>query len=95
MRPAQDCSRTYGGAVALYAITRLNDHEYEEEELRRLVAPPGEYPHGLHTLCPAGEITLIDGKRWRTHPPVLLRKLLRKVSRSPNITIAPGGAVPI
>lgn len=87
--------RSYGGAVALYAITRLNDYDYEEEEVHRLVAPPGDYPHGLHTLCPAGEITLIDGKRWRTHPPVLFRKLLRKVTREPEIAISLGEALPL
>ena len=81
VRPAQDCSRTYGGAVVLYAITRLNEHEYEEEKLRQLAAPQGDYPHGLHTFCPAGEVTLIDGKRWRTNPAVLLHKVLRKVTR--------------
>lgn len=81
VRPAQDCSRTYGGAVVLYAITRLNEYEYEEEKLRQLAAPPGDYPHGLHTFCPAGDVTLIDGKRWRTDPAVLFRKMLRKVPR--------------
>ncbi len=80
VRPAQDCSRTYGGAVVLHAITRLNEHEFEEEALRRLVAPPGDYPHGLHTFCPAGDVTLIDGKRWRLNLPVLLRKLRRRLA---------------
>ena len=95
VRPGQDCSRTYGGAVALYAITRLNEHEYDEEELRRIVAPPGDYPDGLHTFCPAGEVTLIDGKRWKTHPPVLLRKLLRKVSGASEATISLEEALPL
>lgn len=90
VRPAQDCSRTYGGAVVLYAITRLNDHEYAEERLRELVAPPGDYPHGLHTFCPAGDVTLIDGKRWTTNPAVLLRKARRKLSGLITVVHKPG-----
>ncbi len=82
VRPGQDCSRTYGGAVILHAVTRLDEGGYEEEPLRVLAAPPGHYPHGLHTFCPAGDATLIDGKRWKTHPAVLLRKVLRKLSRT-------------
>ncbi len=65
VRPAQDCSRTYGGAVVLHAIVHLDEHEFEEEPLRRLVPLAGNYPHGLHTFCPAGEVTLVDGKRWK------------------------------
>ncbi len=78
VRPAQDCSRTYGGGVVLQAITRLDEHEFEERELRRLPALPGDYPHGLHTFCPAGDVTLIDGKRWKLDLPALLRKQLRR-----------------
>ncbi len=82
VRPGQDCSRTYGGAVVLNAITRLTEHEFEERTLRRLVAPPGPYPHGLHTICPAGEVTLVDGKRWTAHPQGVLRKLILRGAKT-------------
>ena len=68
VRPAQDCSRTYGGAVMLNAITDLTPASYAERLLRRLDPPSSDYPDGLHTVCPAGEATLIDGKRWGADP---------------------------
>lgn len=75
IRPAQDCSDTYGGAVRLQGILNLSMKEYTETPLRRLPPLP-PYTDGLHTLCPAGDWTVIDGKRWRTHPIEPLRKLL-------------------
>lgn len=74
VRPSQDCSRTYGGAVVLNAVRRLDPEGYGEEAIRRL-APVAPYHFGLHTLCPAGGWTLVDGKRWRFHVAEPLRKL--------------------
>jgi hypothetical protein len=65
IRPAQDCSQTYGGAVVLNAVLRLDSEGYEEEPVRRLGPQPGSYPWGIHTFCPAGNMTLVDGKTWR------------------------------
>jgi hypothetical protein len=63
-RPAQDCSVTYGGAVIINRIDRLTPEEFAEQPVRRLEpAAHGPYPHGLHTLSSAGNLTLIDGKR--------------------------------
>jgi hypothetical protein len=64
VRPAQDCSRTYGGAVVLQVIRRLDPDQFEEEPLRRIEPTKGPYATGLHTFCPAGDVTLIDGRRW-------------------------------
>ncbi len=84
IRPGQDCMRTYGGAVILHAVRRLDPERYEEDVVRFLDPLPGPYPHGLHTICPAGEVTLIDGKRWRLDLPGFGRKLARRVGwRSP------------
>lgn len=74
VRPAQDCSRTYGGALVLKHVVRLDAEGYDEVPLRRL-APIAPYGDGLHHLCPAGDFTLIDGKRWRFHPSVLVHRL--------------------
>lgn len=68
IRPAQDCSTTYGAAVTVRAIRHLSLDRYEEETIRRIAPPAGRYPHGLHTLCPAGDVTIIDGKRLRVDP---------------------------
>ncbi len=63
-RPAQDCSVTYGGAVTINRIERLTPGEFVERPVRRLApAANGPYPHGLHTLSAAGNVTLVDGKR--------------------------------
>ena len=75
IRPAQDCSRTYGGAVVLNEITQLDQLGFSEEPVRRL-EPVGEYPDGLHTLCPAGDVTIIDGKRWAFQTLDVPRKLV-------------------
>ncbi len=63
-RPAQDCSVTYGGAVIINRIDRLTPEEFAEQPVRRLApAAHSPYPHGLHTLSSAGNLTLVDGKR--------------------------------
>jgi hypothetical protein len=63
-RPAQDCSRTYGGAVSINRVVRLTPSEFAEEQVRVVEPDPaGPWPLGLHTLSSAGEITFVDGKR--------------------------------
>ncbi len=81
IRPAQDCSRTYGGAVVLHAITCLTPDAYDERTIRRIEPRDAAYPHGLHTLCPAGPVTLIDGKRWGADPAPLLRQVAVRTRR--------------
>lgn len=64
-RPAQDCSVTYGGGVVLNHITRLSEHEFEEEVVTRLKPEnPGLFAEGLHTLAALGNRTLVDGKTY-------------------------------
>jgi hypothetical protein len=74
IRPAQDCSRTYGGAVVLHEITRLDEDAFEERAVQRLDPVVGRYSAGLHTFCPAGAITLIDGKAWQPDPMRIFRR---------------------
>jgi hypothetical protein len=67
-RPAQDCSRTYGGALAINRVVALDREHFAEEVAIRLEPDPaGPYPDGLHTLCAYGDFTLVDGKRSRFH----------------------------
>jgi hypothetical protein len=66
-RPAQDCSKTYGGRILLNRIIRLTPTEFEEE-IAAVIEPysDGPYREGLHTVSAvidAPNITLIDGKR--------------------------------
>jgi hypothetical protein len=67
-RPAQDCSRTYGGAVAINRIVELTPQEFREETVAVLHPDAdGPRPHGLHSLAGVGDYTLVDGKR-HSHP---------------------------
>jgi hypothetical protein len=63
-RPAQDCSRTYGGRVVVQRVIRLTPTEYAEEPAAVLEnAPGGPYPVGPHTLTAVGDRVLVDGRR--------------------------------
>ncbi len=64
-RPAQDCSDTYGGAIALNRVRCLTPDEFEEEIVTFIRPDPhGPFPSGMHTLSAVGDQTLIDGKRY-------------------------------
>jgi hypothetical protein len=84
-RPAQDCSTTYGGAVVINRVERLSPEEFLEQPIQRLTpAAHGPYPHGLHTLSGAGNVTLVDGKRHSLSAAALttrLQRLVRELSR--------------
>ncbi len=68
-RPAQDCSRTYGGAVAINRVRRLSPTDFAEEPVVTVWPDTdGPYPEGLHTLSACGRCTLVDGKRTRFDP---------------------------
>lgn len=79
-RPAQDCSRVYGGAVAINRVTRLTADEFQEEVAAHLRPDPaGPCPDGLHTLSAVGDITLVDGKRHEFVPAPIAGALNRKL----------------
>jgi hypothetical protein len=80
-RPAQDCSRTYGGRVIINRVLTLTPLAFREEAF--VAVDPdraGPYPSGLHTLSQVGKATLIDGKRVRFIPAEFRRVLLKKLS---------------
>lgn len=63
-RPAQDCSRTYGGRVVINRVVTLTPTDFQETPAAVVEPDPaGPYPAGLHTLSAAGSGTLIDSKR--------------------------------
>lgn len=63
--PVQDCSMTYGGAIRILTMTRLDTERFDAEASAPLAAPPSAAPYtrGLHTLSAAGPVTLFDVKR--------------------------------
>ncbi len=63
-RPAQDCSATYGGRIAMNRVTELTPDRFSEQTTHWIEpAAGGPRPHGLHTISGAGNLTVIDGKR--------------------------------
>jgi len=80
-RPAQDCSRTYGARVIINRVLTLTPSDFREEAF--VAVDPeraGPYPNGLHTLSQAGNVTLIDGKRFIFVPAEFRRVLLKKLA---------------
>jgi hypothetical protein len=74
IRPAQDCSRTYGGAVVLNRISELTPTRFAEEPIGRIEPDPrSPYRDGVHTLCVSDGLIVIDGKycRWHWLAPLL------------------------
>jgi hypothetical protein len=64
VRPAQDCSRAYGGGLVFEEIVTLNPREYRSAPLGRI--DPGAFPNqrhmiGAHTYSRAGGFEAIDG----------------------------------
>jgi hypothetical protein len=64
-RPAQDCSRSYGGRLVINKVSKLSDTEFEET-VDAVVEPPhhGPYRFGLHTIAELGDVTIVDVKRY-------------------------------
>ena len=74
LRPAQDCSGTYGAAVVLHRIVELTPDRFEEVRLGRIGREiDGPYPHGFQTLNALGERCMVDGKRTVFDPTWILR----------------------
>src|SRR5690606_15553483 len=54
-RPAQDCSRSYGGAVVINRVEVLSTTAFSEVPVARIAPDPASpYPHGVHTLSSLG-----------------------------------------
>jgi hypothetical protein len=79
-RPAQDCSREYGGALTINRVVSCTPDTYREEPVATLRPDPdGAFPDGLHTLSFGSGLAVIDGKRNSYHPAILTHKLGRRL----------------
>lgn len=91
-RPAQDCSREYGGALIINRVKVCTLEAYQEEAAAILRPDPnGAFPDGLHTLSIGNGLAVIDGKRNSYHPAILAQKLRRRLvhrSRTPQSDVA-------
>ncbi len=81
-RPAQNCSKSYGGSIVINRITKLTEQEFSEEFVKEIMPDAQNFNClGLHTLSSFGNLTLIDGKfkNFALYRPLLslLRNLVR------------------
>jgi hypothetical protein len=62
-RPGQDCSRSYGGALAIARIDVLTPAAYRETLVRRIDARRfGRWNAGIHTVSFTRDTLVVDGK---------------------------------
>jgi hypothetical protein len=81
-RPAQDCSKTYGGAVVLTRVDVLTPLRFHEEVVQRVEPDAhGPFPRGLHTMNGVGEFTVVDGKRNLFVLTLFLRQLKHELQK--------------
>jgi hypothetical protein len=82
IRPGQDCSETYGGAVVFNKICTINPFDYKEQEIGRLnPEAEGKYKYGLHTISRLNGFTLVDGKTYEFSSSNFKRQLIRKIRK--------------
>jgi hypothetical protein len=63
-RPAQDCSRRYGGAIAINRILDLTPTRFREETMFVLKPSPSwAWPDGMHTLNAIDDVVIVDALR--------------------------------
>ena len=82
-RPAQDSTHTYGGGLVIHRVVKLTTTQYTEEVVCRL-APErnGRYSCAFHTLAAAGDLSVVDGKRFVVLPqllPITMRDKFRSL----------------
>ena len=69
IRPAQDCSGSYGRAVVLCEVERLSGDEYRERVVGRIDPSWSGGLTGTHTLNRDGDVVVLDGLGWRRRWP--------------------------
>ncbi len=60
LRPVQDCTDGYGGAIGLAEVLRLDPRGFQQRFLSRIAPVPGAVYRGLHTINRAGPIETVD-----------------------------------
>jgi hypothetical protein len=65
IRPAQDCSKTYGWKLKFMEITDLSTTEYSEIEASEIIPERSMGIEGLHNISGNDTITVIDAKYYK------------------------------
>lgn len=67
-RPAQDCSKRYGGGISIMRVlsfpTKQQNEEYKEELAFKLEPQKGRYGFGIHTINFCDGFCVVDGYGW-------------------------------
>jgi hypothetical protein len=80
-RAGQDCSRSYGGGVAIARVDELTPASYRETIVNRIDPSAfARYADGVHTVSFCGDVVVVDGKH--VYPD--LRKLSWALRRLPK-----------
>lgn len=93
-RPAQDCSRTYGGAIAINRIDTLTPAEFKETVVGILRPPRGRYNKGIHTIGSAGDYCVVDVKRSAFYAGGIIAVLKRTLKAAALKAGVPSSAFP-
>lgn len=89
IRPAQDCSRTYGGRLVMNRLAALTDREFSEEAIAIIEPPEHGYTKGIHCISSTAELSVVDVKRYLFRPAGINRALktgLKSAARRAGIT---------
>jgi hypothetical protein len=78
IRPAQNCSHTYGGSLVLNKVIALTETQYIEEKLIEIYPFDKQYNKGIHHLCVNNDVLTVDGKKYIFSLSQLAKKLLGK-----------------
>lgn len=84
-RPVQDGAASYGGMIHIVRIDKLTEREFEETAVGTIRPPAGRYGSGIHTISAAGEICVVDAKRYVFSPwriGFAMRRLARRTARA-------------
>jgi hypothetical protein len=65
IRPSQDGSGGYGGAIRFCEVLQLSETEFEEKEVGCLRAAPRSGLRGVHTINASEGVAVVDWKRIR------------------------------
>ncbi|MEI7724228.1 MAG: hypothetical protein WCK09_03940 [Bacteroidota bacterium] len=87
-RPAQDCSRTYGGRIAVNRVLQLTIDDFSEETVKFIEPAIGSlYNKGMHTISAVGNYTLIDGKKYSFNFRFFFHQLRQKLTRKDSANV--------
>lgn len=81
-RPAQNCSKTYGGSITINKVVKLTPYSFEEEAVTEILPHrKSPYPDGVHTIAVVGNQVVVDSKRRIFITAASLRFIKSKMER--------------